>query len=174
MMIVTADFAYDDAVCNAHGGIVAFDGWPASEPAWTGTIHIDAIEPYEPGAFYRRELPCWLRALELVRQNGIEPDVLVVDGYASFGPGRDALGAHLHKAVGLRVVGVAKTPFHGASHVEVLRGTSASPLLVTAVGMDADEAAIGVKAMAGPHRMPVMLALADSLARRRVIRDARR
>ena len=86
------------------------------------------VEPYEPGSFYRRELPCWLATLERARDGGIEPDVLVVDGYADFGTAREALGVHLRRATGKPVIGVAKTPFRDARHLEVLRGRSSVPL----------------------------------------------
>lgn len=64
------------------------------------------------------------------------------------------------------VVGVAKTPFHSAAAVEIIRGTSQSPLYVTAVGMDAAEAAQRIEGMAGQFRIPTLLRRVDQLARR--------
>ena len=77
------------------------------------------------------------------------------------------LGAHAHAEFGVPVIGVAKTRFRTASHaVEVRRGHSGRPLLVTAAGMPAAEAASLVSRMAGPFRIPAALRRADALARR--------
>jgi deoxyribonuclease V len=62
------------------------------------------------------------------------------------------------------VVGVAKTKFHGAVPVEVLRG-SGSPLFVTAVGLTLPEAANCIRDMHGPYRIPTLLRRVDQLAR---------
>ena len=64
------------------------------------------------------------------------------------------------------VVGVAKTRFAGAADaVAVCRGGSRSPLFVTAVGVDVQEAAQKVAAMHGPYRLPTLLKRVDQLAR---------
>ncbi|MEO7729694.1 MAG: endonuclease V [Kofleriaceae bacterium] len=81
----------------------------ADRASWKATLSIEDVLPYEPGGFYKRELPCWLALLAHARAAGIVPDLLVVDGYACFGPGRPALGEHLVQATGTPVVGVAKT-----------------------------------------------------------------
>ena len=95
------------------------------------------------------------------------PDLVVVDGYAMLGPDRPGLGAHLHDALGgsIPVVGVAKTAFAGAVAIPVLRGSSAVPLWITAIGIDPAQAAGHVTAMHGPHRLPTLLVRADHLAR---------
>lgn len=120
---------------------------------------------YEPGAFYRRELPCLLDAIGGLASR---PSVVVVDGYVWLGPERPGLGARLHAALNgdVAVVGVAKGPFRGATTaIEVLRGRSRQPLYVTAEGMDCRVAADAVRAMHGPHRMPTLLKRVDRLAR---------
>jgi deoxyribonuclease V len=63
------------------------------------------------------------------------------------------------------VVGVAKRPFRGAPALEVLRGASARPLYVTAIGIDAAHAADGVRRMHGAHRIPTLLTRVDRLCR---------
>ena len=61
---------------------------------------------------------------------------------------------------------MAKTRFRTASHaVEVLRGSSARPLFVTAAGMPPALAASLVRRMADPFRLPDALRRADALAR---------
>jgi deoxyribonuclease V len=129
--------------------------------------NVPHVAPYEPGALFKRELPCIGAVLAL---NG-PLDLLVVDGYATLDPdGRPGLGAYAADAFNLPVIGVAKTPFRTATHaIEVIRGTATTrPLYVTAAGgIGNDEAARIVAGMAGPHRVPSVLARADRLARGR-------
>lgn len=130
------------------------------------TVHRDDVAPYRPGAFFERELPPLLDAVAAL---GAAPELLVVDGYVTLDPdGRPGLGAHAHEALGVPVVGVAKTAFRAATHaVPVLRGSARRPLLVTAVGLAVDEAARLVREMAGPHRLPDALRRVDALSRGR-------
>jgi deoxyribonuclease V len=128
---------------------------------------IPRTAPYEPGALFRRELPCIRAVLAL----GPHLQLLVIDGYATLDPsGRPGLGSHVADATGIPVIGIAKTPFRTATHAaEVTRGTATRPLYVTAAGgVDIAEAARIVAAMAGPHRIPAALARVDRLARGRL------
>jgi deoxyribonuclease V len=127
------------------------------------TAVIPEVEPYRPGEFYRRELPP-LRAV-LHGLDGL--GLLVIDGYVDLDPhGRPGLGAHVHDLFDVPVIGVAKTAFRAATQaVPVLRGRSARPLLVTAVGMPRADAAALVRRMAGRFRIPDALRRADQLAR---------
>lgn len=161
-MLAAVDVDY-----RARGAVAAcvvFRTWRDGQPTaeWCETVR--EVADYTPGEFYRRELPCLLRVLS--RAPGGLAAVLV-DGYVWLGPGRPGLGAHLHAALGgqIAVVGVAKTPFHGADAREVLRGGSARPLHVSAIGLDPAVAAEGVAAMAGAHRIPAMLRRVDRLCR---------
>ena len=65
------------------------------------------------------------------------------------------------------VIGVAKTTFHDAVCVPVVRGGSARPLLVTAVGLPAEHAAAYVHGMHGDNRVPTLLLRVDQLSRGR-------
>jgi deoxyribonuclease V len=138
-------------------------------------VDVTEVAPYEPGALYLRELPPILAVL------GTDPEleVIIIDAYVWLGADRPGLGARLHDALGGRIpiVGVAKTPFHGASVIgaserseresviDIHRGGSTRPLHVTAVGIDPREAADRVRAMHGPHRIPTLIRRADALAR---------
>lgn len=156
------DVDYRGAVAVAAG--VWFRGWSASESETEAVTILHEVAPYEPGEFYRRELPCLLAVLA----RGPAADVVVVDGCVWLGPGRAGLGAHLYAALGERtaVVGVAKSRFAGATDaVPVYRGSSRSPLYVTAAGVSAAEAAGWVASMHGPYRIPSLLKRADRLAR---------
>ncbi len=160
MRLVVTDVHYQ-GLAGCAAAVVA-DAWEAQFPLSTHAALVMPVADYEPGAFWKRELPC-LRAV----LDGLAPTVVVVDGYVWLdGEGREGLGARLHAAIGTPVVGVAKTPFAGAVHVrEVRRGASARPLWVTAAGLDPDEAAAAVGRMHGAHRIPTLLHLADAVAR---------
>ena len=160
--VACVDVDYRDTIAVAAG--VWFRGWAAFEPEVEVVTTLDEIAPYQPGEFYRRELPCVLAVLE----RGPAVDVVVVDGYVWLGSGRPGLGAHLYRALGERtvVVGVAKSRFVGATDaVPVYRGNGRSTLYVTAAGVSAEEAAGWVAGMHGPYRVPSMLRRVDQLAR---------
>jgi len=154
---------------GACAACVLADSWEAESPASTYIQNIRTAEPYEPGSFYRRELPCLVSVLSLLPSL---PETVVVDGYVWLSSDyRPGLGAHLYDALGRRapVVGIAKTAFAGiescASVVRVLRGISRNPLFVTAVGIKPEIAANYVRGMAGKHRIPEMMRIADHLSR---------
>jgi deoxyribonuclease V len=144
---------------------VLFRDWADAVEARHLVEHGPPAAPYEPGQFYRRELPHLLKVLGAVA----EPlEAVVIDGYAWLGEGRAGLGAHLYEALGRQVpvIGVAKTAFH--SHpdaVPVLRGESQRPLYVTAAGLDARAAGESVRHMHGPSRLPTLLRRVDRLCR---------
>ncbi|MES2572546.1 MAG: endonuclease V [Verrucomicrobiota bacterium] len=158
-------FVCVDVDYRLSGAVAAglwFRGWTASAVEHQAVASFDTVADYEPGAFYRRELPC----LREVLARGPQAGVVVVDGYVWVGKGMPGLGAHLHSVIGGVVVGVAKTRFTPATDaLPICRGTSRTPLYVSAVGMDAGAAAASVAAMHGPHRIPTLLKLVDSLAR---------
>jgi deoxyribonuclease V len=153
-----------DVDYRTRGAVAAalwFRGWTAAEAESEAVRSFAEVADYEPGAFYRRELPCLLGVLAL----GPRPDVVVVDGYVWLGAEAPGLGARLQAKVGGVVVGVAKTRFASAAAVEVCRGASRSPLFVTAAGVEAEVAAGWVAAMHGPYRVPTLLKRVDALAR---------
>ncbi|MBD7950800.1 endonuclease V [Oerskovia rustica] len=131
------------------------------EAEYAADIH--RVAPYIPGALFERELPCIRSVLAL----GPSLDLLIVDGYATLDPqGRPGLGAHTSCAIGIPVIGVAKSPFRTATHAaNVTRGTATRPLYITATGIDISEAARIVASMAGLNRIPDALASVDRLAR---------
>ncbi len=160
-MIIAVDVHYGDAAISA-----ALVGWAAWPDAVAMRELVDAHPPdpapYVPGAFFERELPYLAAIIALV----VDPiDLIVVDGYVWLGPDRRGLGAHVHERFGVPVIGVAKTAFAGATPVQVVRGGSANPLLVTSIGIEQHVAAAHIAAMHGPFRIPTLLKRADSLAR---------
>jgi deoxyribonuclease V len=168
--IAFLDVHYEES--SAHAACVVAESWEAGTPNSTYVDDIKAVQPYQAGSFYRRELPCLVAVLRLLPSL---PDVVVIDGYVWLPPlGQPGLGAHLYETLGRStpVVGIAKTVFAGVGHcsavVPILRGTSRNPLFITAVGMDPDVAAQCVGRMAGKHRIPGILRITDNLSRGRV------
>ena len=163
-MTACVDVDYRDDAAVAAG--LWFSDWAAVASSFQAVATFPPAAEYEPGAFYRRELPCLLGVLAL----GPPADVVVVDGYVWLGGGAAGLGAHMHAGLGVTVVGVAKTRYAGATDaLAVCRGGSRSPLFVSAVGMAVEEAAALVVAMAGPYRVPTLLKAVDALARSRAV-----
>ncbi|HEY5951136.1 MAG TPA: endonuclease V [Kofleriaceae bacterium] len=166
-MIVALDVDYRDSEVVAAG--VGCASWTSGESLIEIVVTSDAPPaPYEPGRFYLRELPHLRSVLALLspRDPAAPIEAIIVDGYVWLGADK-GLGAHLYDALGatIPVIGVAKTQFASATAIEVIRGQSARPLYVTAVGIDAAIASQHVLAMHGEHRIPTLLKRVDSLAR---------
>ena len=162
-MLAAVDAQYGDR--DARVASVTFAAWADGAPASERAIVVEgaALAPYQPGEFWRRELPC----LRAVLAGLAALDVVIVDGYVWLGVDRPGLGARLYDELGgtVKVVGVAKTPFRDAPAVPVIRGESKRPLFVTAAGIDADEAAARVASMHGDFRLPTLLRRVDQLSR---------
>jgi deoxyribonuclease V len=127
------------------------------------TVFIEHVTEYQPGEFYRRELP----PIRAVLADVDDLDLLIIDGYVTLDPtGRPGLGAHAHAEFGIPVIGVAKTRFTPAAHaIPVVRGNTTRPLYVTAVGIPPSDAAHLVRTMAGRFRLPDALRRVDDLSR---------
>jgi deoxyribonuclease V len=170
-MLIAVDVQYAKlAVVTAAVGFLAWSD-PTSTLECVVRTAVTA-NAYEPGAFYKRELPFLLEAIASVeRRHPVE--TVVIDGHVWLRENQPGLGAHLYEALGARkaVVGVAKAAFAGGNAISVRRGGSARPLFVTAAGMDAHAAAQLVGRMHGPHRLPTLLKRADQLARERAAPD---
>lgn len=161
LVIVALDVDYrEDRVVTACVGFVA---WPDAAASFEKT-NLSMFPPaeYEPGSFYKRELPYLLAILE-----GLAPDIIVVDGFVTLDHGTKGLGAHLRDALDVQpiVIGVAKRPWRRVAGIAIERGDSKAPLHVTALGIDVAEAAKHVVEMHGPHRTPTLLKRVDRLAR---------
>jgi deoxyribonuclease V len=158
--ILDVDYRGDKAIAAC----LLFKDWADEKPHREFTIQVKGVAPYEPGAFYKRELPCLLAALAKVTET---IDCVVIDGNVWLDDGKHGLGAHLFDAIQKPVIGIAKTAFNGSTFAQhVLRGVSQKPLFVTAAGMDPTIAAQRVVAMHGEHRAPTMVKLVDRLCRR--------
>jgi deoxyribonuclease V len=150
---------------EATSACVLFNEWPDSKPAGEIVRRVSPITPYEPGNFYRRELPCLLDILAELPQ---APELVIVDAYVWLDSvGRPGLGARLHAELGGRipVIGVAKSHLQGAPAIPVIRGKSRSPLFVSSAGIEPREAALRIAQMDGQFRIPTLLRRVDRLCR---------
>ncbi len=163
-MIACIDVGYRED--SARAACVTFGDWEDDRSLGEYVLDIDHIEPYVPGQFFRRELPC---VMAVLNELPTAPDVIVIDGYVWLdADGRKGLGAHLYEALNeaTPIVGVAKTRFATATTaLEVLRGSSDRPLMITAAGLDHDLAADCIRRMHGTNRIPTLLKRVDHLSR---------
>lgn len=148
---------------------VAFENWTDHEPAEVYHESIEGVKEYEPGQFYKRELPCILSLLQKIDTKQIE--AIVVDGYVVLDDlGTPGLGGHLYEKLAgeFPVIGVAKSNFAKLQRqkVEVCRGKSLNPLYITSKGTDVNEAADSVRNMHGDYRMPTLLKVLDQETRK--------
>lgn len=163
--ILLLDAAYSDAAVAAAG--ILMPRWDAEAPTSVWSKRIDEMpRAYEPGQFYKRELPI---LMSLIDDCPLPVSEIVIDGYVWLsGDGRAGLGAHLYEALARKVpvIGVAKTKFRDDAWSQpVRRGASESPLYVTAAGIDRSAAATRVARMSGVGRIPTLLKAVDDAAR---------
>jgi deoxyribonuclease V len=163
-MIFAVDVNYlDDKACVAG---ILFKDWQDLEPIRQITTEIASVAAYEPGQFYKRELPC---ILEILAQLESLPAIVIVDGYVYLGSAQTpGLGKYLYDALDGKAIaiGVAKNRFADTpAETEVFRGGSQRPLYVTAIGIELAEAKMAIEQMAGAYRIPNLLKLVDKLSK---------
>lgn len=159
-MLLAFDAHYTDTATRLIAAI--FNDWTATEANELRVWHDGPAAPYQPGEFYKRELPLILTALEDFDLSTVE--AIIIDGYVYLNDqGRLGLGGHLYQALGesIPVIGVAKYYFRDTNAEAVRRGQSNKPLYVTVMGMVPEDAADHLRSMAGSYRMPDVLAAVD-------------
>lgn len=163
--ILCLDAAYGPANAAAAGAVIHCWNAGAVEQMLVQRFHGQPRE-YEPGKFFRRELPLLMPIISSV-DDPIR--AIVIDGYVWLGEnGLSGLGGYLFASLNSRipVIGVAKTPYRNDTWSSpVLRGESKRPLFVTSAGIEKEDAAECVRRMHGNHRIPTILALVDRAAR---------
>lgn len=163
-MNLAIDVQYDGSSATVAG--ILFQDWGSSAVSKTVITKVNGVEPYEAGAFYKRELPC---ILELLKDVSEDLDAIIIDGFVKLGSDEtDGLGMHLYRALkeSIPVIGVAKKPFAGTpKDYEIFRGDSSKPLLVSSVGISLSESKELIQMMHGKHRIPTLLKRADQVCR---------
>ena len=163
-MILAVDVQYSNYYAVAGG--VVFECWQDKAAQIECVSLMEGVAKYEPGKFYKRELPC---ILKLIAAHHLKPESILVDGYVFLDGFSDAgLGKYLYDALNgeAAVVGVAKKRFKSiGSQYEVFRGKSRRPLYITAAGMDIERAKENVRAMHGKNRLPTLIKRADQICR---------
>jgi len=163
-MILATDVQYAETTALAAG--LLFTDWQSDIIENVILKNIDKIEPYQAGAFYKRELPCILALLEDI---DIPLDAIVIDGYVTLGEEeKDGLGMHLYKTIGQStpIIGVAKKAFIGTPEsCQILRGKSQNPLYITSVGISLQASKRLILKMHGKNRLPTLLKKVDQLCR---------
>jgi len=157
------DVQYVDTTAYVAG--VAFNKWHAKSATAEYSSTVENIAEYEPGSFYKRELPC---ILSLLKEHKLAPKTIVIDGYVYLdGKQAPGLGKKLFDALGAKteIIGVAKKPFVNiGDDFALVRGESKKPLYVTSTG-NVVAAISSIKGMHGANRIPVLLKRADQLCR---------
>jgi deoxyribonuclease V len=160
LVILDVDYRPDSTVA----AWILATGWKAVTTVDEGIVRGLKAVPYEPGLFYKRELPPILEALKACEGRF---DTIVIDGLVWVGEDKPGLGAHLYQALDRRypVVGIAKNPYPGALVHSVTREASVQPLYVSAIGCESLPIVPWVRDMYGPHRIPFLLKRVDRLCR---------
>ncbi|RKN85951.1 endonuclease V [Paenibacillus ginsengarvi] len=163
-MIIAVDVFYGENRAKSVG--VLFERWEDSKPLDVIASYTDSPHEYEPGLFYKRELPCIQELMKLTDISQI--DTIVVDGYVYLNKEKKpGLGHYVYTnyAGKIPVIGVAKTAFRDNEAEAVVRtiyrGISTKPLYITAVGMELEVAAAQIRNMYGEYRFPYLLKLLD-------------
>lgn len=164
-MLVAVDVDYRDDFRAVAAGVL-FRNWTSGAIEDVALYSIGDVQPYVPGRFFEREMPCILAVLERCPTS---IQAVIIDGYVHLGDDlRDGLGAHLYRALkdAVPVIGIAKSRFHDTpSNTEVLRGGSSRPLYVTSAGLSDATAKDLVRSMHGENRIPTIVAAADRACR---------
>jgi deoxyribonuclease V len=160
MLLAVDVYYYDENKAKTVG--IIFEKWESQEPTKILTKVLDKVPEYEPGSFYKRELPCIIELLKIIDMSNI--DIIIIDGYVYLeqidSPG---LGLHLYNFLGKKytIIGVAKTYYQENIAEKIYRGKSKIPLYITSIGIEPSEAMKCIETMYGSYRIPKLLKLLD-------------
>ncbi|WP_064967940.1 endonuclease V [Tenacibaculum ovolyticum] len=162
-MILAFDTYYFDN--KAKTVCVSFNSWVDKEPLNVYSEITENIAEYEPGSFYKRELPCILSLLKQIDIKQIE--LIIVDSFVLLDDNNKlGLGGHLFEKLNRKIpiIGVAKSGFHSnnINTRKLLRGNSKKPLFISSIGIELNLAYDNIKSMNGAFRMPTLLQILDT------------
>ena len=164
-MILAIDVYYIENTAKSVGVLFEWEDEQARE------VIIDTFEgvsDYEPGAFFKRELPCITSLLQKIPLEKI--DLIVVDGYVYVDDAlKYGLGGYVWEYLDpkIPVIGVAKNSFHANKNTvfPLYRGESKKPLYISAIGMDVMDAVSCIQKMKGNYRFPTILKSLDTMTK---------
>ncbi|MCT4665003.1 MAG: endonuclease V [Flavobacteriales bacterium] len=164
-MLLAIDVYYKEQRAKVVGALFQ---WEDVEPIKIISCQYNKVLPYEPGNFYKRELPCILELLKQVKFDELQ--AIIVDGHCYIDNNKNfGLGGFLWKSLDKKipVIGVAKKSFYETDKVSfpIYRGKSNSPLFVSSIDYNTEEAIENIKNMHGVYRMPEILKTVDQLTR---------
>lgn len=166
-MILIVDVHYVGNTAKVSAGL--FDNWKSSVFSQVYQIYLDSVSEYISGEFYKRELPCILKILKLVKENY---DFIVIDGYVYLGETEKVgLGWYLWDALDIKkpIIGVAKNYFKNTpDECFIFRGGSIKPLYITSIGLTLGAAKQHILEMSGEHRLPTLIKEIDLHSRKNV------
>ena len=162
-MIIAFDTYYYENKAKTIG--VSFNKWENDKPIEIYNEIIEGIAAYEPGSFYKREMPCILSLLKKIDLNDVQ--FIIVDGYVILdNDGKYGLGGHLYEELSekIPIIGVAKSGYDSnkLNSKALLRGESKKPLYISAIGIELNLAFEYIKSMHGNYRMPTLLQIMDT------------
>ncbi len=169
-MILAFDTYYFDN--RAKTVCIAFDSWLDENNYIVHSELTANVEEYQPGEFYKRELPCILSLIDKINLKKVE--AIVVDGFVYLDDNQKlGLGGHLFNQLHetIPIIGVAKTNFAtlNKNKRELKRGKSIKPLYITSVGIDVDKATKLIERMSGANRIPTLLKKLDMLTKEKTV-----
>lgn len=160
-MIVAIDVYYTYSN-QAKAVAIVFENWQSQQIKKIYNQKFSYVEEYEPGNFYKRELPCIKKVLSLIEE---EYEYIIIDGYVSLGSKKlPGLGAHLWNYLKNKkpIIGVAKNYFKDTpENCSLFRGKSKKPLYITSIGIELDIAKTCILKMSGKNRIPDLLKAVD-------------
>ena len=94
-MKLVVDVQYSEN--SALTGGILFNTWNSSVISQKLLSQENSIQEYEPGKFYKRELPC---IINLLKKHNLNPEIIIIDGYVFLDGAKDAgLGKYLYNAL---------------------------------------------------------------------------
>lgn len=145
---------------------IIFD-WFDEQPQKVFIDKVDVVNDYIPGEFYKRELPCLLKAIKNIDLSEI--GAIIIDGHVYVEESKFGLGGKLYESLNKKVpvIGIAKNSFHKNKNTveEVFRGKSKNPLYVSTIGIDLIIVVEKIKEMKGEYRIPTILKKLDMLSK---------
>jgi deoxyribonuclease V len=110
-LVAGLDAAYHTGSDLMVGAVTILDATTLDVVAEASAV-TRASFPYVPGLLAFREVPALAEAMAGL-PDGIEPDLIVCDGYGVAHPRRFGLACHVGVLAGVPSIGVGKTPFIG-------------------------------------------------------------